>query len=41
MKRKMNTDLFQLVDYKRNKSGQRSEELQKVFDKFQYLLDEE
>lgn len=40
MKRKMNTDLYQLVDVTKLKRKERSQELQKIFTKYQYVLEE-
>eukprot|EP00347_Sterkiella_histriomuscorum_P020820 403336341 len=41
MKRKMNTDLFQLVDVTKLKKKERTKELQKIFNKYEYILEEQ
>eukprot|EP00347_Sterkiella_histriomuscorum_P003195 403365226 len=41
MKRKMNTDLFQLVDVTKLKKKERTKQLQKIFNKYEYILEEQ
>ncbi len=41
MKRKLNADLFQLVDCTKLKKKERTDEMKIIFSKYQYLLDEE
>jgi len=40
MKRKMNTDLYQLVDVTKLKKKERTEELKQIFNKYEWILDE-
>lgn len=41
MKRKMNTDLYQLVDVTKLKKKERTKELQKIFSKYEWILEEQ
>lgn len=40
MKRKLNTDLYQIVETGSFKKKKRTDEIQKLFDDYQYLEDE-